>query len=76
MSAPSSPRRLAARRLRGRALRNALYRAAGGRCAGCGAPLTPGWHADHVAPWCRTGVTNVHGMQALCRPCNLKKGGR
>lgn len=76
MSSPSSPRRLASRRLRNRALRNALYHAAGGRCAVCGAPLPPDWHADHTIPWCRTGVTNVHGMRALCPACNLKEGAR
>ena len=76
MSSSPSPRRLANRRLRNRPLRNALYRAAGGRCAECDKRLPPNWHADHVDPWCRTGVTNVHGLRALCPPCNLKKGGR
>lgn len=65
-----------ARCLRSKGLRNALYRAAGGRCAECGAPLPADWHADHVVPWCRTGRTNVHEMRATCPTCNLRKGSR
>ena len=30
--------------------RVALFLAAQGRCAACGEPLRPGWHADHVQP--------------------------
>src|SRR5215218_6792313 len=60
--------------LRNRRLRSALYLASDGCCAECGAPLDPGWHADHVVPWSRTGRTNVHEMRALCPACNLRKG--
>lgn len=70
-SAASAPRLL-----RGSRLRNALYLAADGRCAHCHDPLLPGWHADHIAPWSRTGRTNVHEMQALCGPCNVRKGAK
>ena len=62
------------RSLRARRLRSALYLATNGHCAGCGAPLASGWHADHVTPWSRTRHTNVHEMQALCPTCNLRKG--
>jgi len=54
--------------------RAALYLAADGRCASCGRELEPGWHADHVHPHSRGGDTDVTNGQALCPPCNLKKG--
>jgi hypothetical protein len=60
--------------LRSKRLRNALYLSADGLCAKCGVPLGPDWHADHIVPWCVSGDTNVHEMQALCPECNLKKG--
>lgn len=43
---------------------------------GCGVDLDPDgdWHADHIVPWAKTHSTNIHEMQALCPPCNLKKG--
>ena len=61
------------RRFTGRE-RVALYLAADGRCTECGAELAPGWHADHVDPHSRGGLTDVINGQALCPPCNLKKG--
>lgn len=54
--------------------RAALYLAADGRCTACGRELEPGWHADHVHPHSRGGDTDVINGQALCPPCNLKKG--
>lgn len=54
--------------------RAALYLAADGRCVECGCELAPGWHADHVHPHTRGGDTDVTNGQALCPPCNLKKG--
>lgn len=62
--------------LRGRGLRAALWLASGGRCALCGAALSPDWHADHRLPWSLTRRTNVHEMQALCVTCNLRKGAK
>ena len=63
--------------------RAALFLAADGKCEcsgcgacgpdGCGIPLGPGWHADHVKPFSRHGETDVINGQALCPPCNLKK---
>lgn len=32
------------------------------------------WHADHIVPYCLTKRTVIHEMQALCPPCNLRKG--
>jgi len=60
--------------LRSKKLRGILYRAADGKCQVCGCSLPEDWHADHIVPWCHTGETNVHEMQALCPQCNLKKG--
>jgi superfamily II DNA or RNA helicase len=56
--------------------RGALYLAADGHCTECGAELEPGWHADHVDPHSAGGPTDVINGQALCPPCNLKKGAR
>ncbi|CAB4173477.1 SSL2 DNA or RNA helicases of superfamily II [uncultured Caudovirales phage] len=54
----------------------ALYLAAGGRCETCDVELEPGWHADHVKPFSKGGVTDVVNGAALCPPCNLKKSDR
>lgn len=54
--------------------RAALYLAADGRCMRCGGHLNPGWHADHIDPHSLNGPTDVINGQALCPPCNLKKG--
>jgi len=51
-----------------------LWLAAGGRCQLCGEALPDDWHADHLTPWIVSGVTNIFDMQALCPPCNLRKG--
>ena len=64
------------RTLRSKGARNALYIKANGRCAICDAPLSGGFHADHVIPWSVSQRTNVHEMQALCASCNLRKGVR
>jgi superfamily II DNA or RNA helicase len=56
------------------AQRAVLYWATNGRCANCGVELTPGWHADHVHPYSAGGPTDVINGQALCPPCNLRKG--
>lgn len=62
------------RTLRSKKLRAALWIKAKGKCQLCGCELPWPWHADHIDAWIKTGVTNVHDMQALCPPCNLKKG--
>lgn len=60
----------------GSTARVALFLAAEGRCARCGAKLDPGWHADHVAPVRAEGPTAPANGQALCPACNLRKGAR
>lgn len=64
------------RLLRKRGLRGALFHSQGGVCAGCGASLEAGWHADHTTPFRIDPTTNVHRMRALCPRCNLAKGGK
>lgn len=64
----------------------ALYLASGGLCecagcgacgpGGCGAPLEPGWHADHDEPHSRGGKTHVSNGLAKCPACNESKGNR
>jgi 5-methylcytosine-specific restriction endonuclease McrA len=66
---------MAARRFRP-AARVALFLAARGRCAECGAALAPGWHADHVTPFKAGGATEPGNGRALCPRCNLAKGAR
>lgn len=34
--------------------RSGLWLASGGACEMCGVELEPGWHADHVTPYCST----------------------
>ena len=65
-----------ARTLRSKKLRAALWIKAAGKCQVCGCELPWPWHADHIDAWVRTGVTNVHDMQALCPTCYLKKGSK
>jgi 5-methylcytosine-specific restriction endonuclease McrA len=60
----------------GSGARVAVFLAAQGRCAECGAELDPGWHADHVQPVRTGGATLPANGQALCPRCNLVKGGR
>lgn len=47
---------------------------AAGRCQHCGHPLEPGFHADHRHPFAHGGPTLIPNGQALCGPCNRKKG--
>ena len=51
-----------------------LYLAAGGKCMICRATLPKSWHADHVRPWVKGGVTDVLNGAALCPQCNQRKG--
>ena len=51
-----------------------MYLAADGKCEECGIELEPGWHGDHINPYSKNGITDVINGQALCPPCNLKKG--
>jgi superfamily II DNA or RNA helicase len=63
------------RRLFTPAQRRALYWVAEGHCEECEATLDPKeWHADHIFPHSKGGLTDVLNGRALCPNCNLKKG--
>jgi superfamily II DNA or RNA helicase len=62
------------RRRFNRGERRRLWHSSGGNCAACGELLYAGWHADHITPWVANGQTEISNGQALCPPCNLKKG--
>ena len=62
------------RTLRSPTFRAALWFSTNGKCAKCGCDLPKDWHADHVIAYAKTKRTNLHEMQPLCPPCNLKKG--
>lgn len=47
---------------------------AAGRCTQCGQPLQPDFHADHRIPFAYGGPTLIQNGQALCGPCNRRKG--
>lgn len=49
---------------------------AGGHCALCGKPLNGTLHADHIRAFAAGGATDLANGQALCPPCNLKKGAK
>jgi hypothetical protein len=46
------------------------------RCEACGAPLDRAFHADHRIAFSKGGPTTLRNGQALCAPCNLRKGGK
>lgn len=54
--------------------RIAMYLASDGKCTVCGIELEPQWHGDHINPYSNNGETDVINGQALCPPCNFKKG--
>jgi len=64
------------RLLRNPRMRLALLQRFGGKCAICGIDVASGFHADHIVAWSKTKKTNLHGMQPLCRECNLRKGSK
>ena len=53
-----------------------LYRLADGKCQLCQCDLPRFWHADHVIPFSKGGITSLNNAQALCPTCNLKKSNK
>lgn len=51
-----------------------LLLTSGGECEKCKKPLDNSFHADHVLPFSRGGITSIKNGQALCSTCNLAKG--
>ncbi len=57
--------------------REALFITAQGKCQICGCNLEEiNWEPDHIIPFCLGGITDVANGQALCLPCNRKKGAK
>jgi hypothetical protein len=55
--------------------RLAIFRRDGGQCQMCSGELDEAsFHADHIKPFSQGGKTTVANGQALCAPCNLRKG--
>jgi 5-methylcytosine-specific restriction endonuclease McrA len=52
------------------------YRRSGGKCAICGTSLSERYHIDHIKPFSKGGATDIKNLQAVCAPCNLKKGSK
>ncbi|MGH2412935.1 MAG: HNH endonuclease [Microcystaceae cyanobacterium] len=54
-----------------------LLRQAGYRCCLCGVKLSrENFAADHRFPYAKGGITEAWNGQALCVPCNSRKGER
>ena len=56
--------------------RMALANHADWKCTLCGTPLDNSFHADHIIPFSKGGITDVSNGQALCPTCNMQKGNR
>lgn len=56
------------------AVRALVLQRDGHRCVWCGA--TEQLEIDHVVPYCEGGPGHPSNLQTLCKPCNLRKGGR
>lgn len=47
------------------------------RCAHCRCEISfRDFHIDHIVPLALGGRDTVENLQALCAPCNLRKGSR
>ena len=49
---------------------------AAGKCCLCGQLLSNDFHADHVVAIKNGGLTVTSNGQALCGPCNQRKGAK
>jgi 5-methylcytosine-specific restriction endonuclease McrA len=49
---------------------------AGNQCRKCGQLLSNSFHADHKQAFSKGGRTVLANGEALCKPCNERKGAR
>lgn len=64
------------RTLRSRHARNRLYIMADGKCQICKEQLGDDWQVDHKIPYWFCKKTELANLQAVCKHCNLIKGGK
>ena len=50
-----------------------IYALSKGVCQKCGEKLSGKFHADHIIPFSKGGLTTIINGQALCAKCNLRK---
>jgi superfamily II DNA or RNA helicase len=53
-----------------------LWLAANGKCQNCGLDLPKNFHADHIKPYSKGGITKLNNAQALCPKCNILKSNK
>lgn len=53
-------------------LRKAVLESFGGKCVKCG--TSDRVHVDHIVPVAKGGTDDRKNLQAMCQPCNNKKG--
>ncbi len=56
------------------AVREMVLERSGRQCVQCGSPEH--LEIDHIRAWSRGGTNDPENLQALCRPCNRRKGAR
>ncbi|QMU63032.1 MAG: DEAD/DEAH box helicase [Flavobacteriaceae bacterium] len=56
--------------------KKALFVLSEGLCQNCGTSLPTNWHADHITPFSKYGITHISNGQALCPKCNLLKSNK
>lgn len=50
-----------------------LFKLQRGKCACCRAPISNGYHLDHIMPLALGGLNTDNNIQLLCKTCNLQK---
>ncbi|MBS1982797.1 MAG: HNH endonuclease, partial [Bdellovibrionales bacterium] len=55
-----------------KAVKHRVWRAAGGKCTGCGSKHR--LQFDHIQPFALGGDSTVENIQLLCSSCNLRRG--